>query len=895
MHDERWVDRFTYIWNRSLYYEPLDTDYEPEAADFLGSLSESQRATFTRDGIWWHHPQPGTHLPEQGWKIHISASPADLDEVVRASLAYLLEHGLAFKIALDRHIHTWLNSKRMARSAGGKLITVYPSDIDSFRTSLADLARILDGLTGPFVLSDCRYRDCETLYFRYGQFTRSASLDCLGRSRSTVTGPDGVVPDERAPLAYRPAWVPWPFDTWEEPDLAAGGSLLNGRYDVHEAIQFANSGGVYRATDLSTGEAVVVKEARPYTAVDAAQGMDARDLLAREWRFLNRLADTGIAPRPIDHFRQGEHTYLVEEEIEGADLREALFEHNPLIRVSLGPDGAEPFLKTFLDIFSGLLVAVMKAHERQVVLGDLSPVNVLLESTTGAVRVIDLEACRLTAATNPEDADLVTGVRVATPGFSHSQVNALASAPADDGVSIASVMGYVAFPVTAMSFLRPDMDEVTLGYVRDLGWPPEIGKVLAGLWQRRISLAAALEQLQRCPRVATRPSAPIRMSRAASALVADRVAGFVVAAADSSRDSLFPVDPFAHETNPLGLGFGALGVMWALHEHGLPMAPAWREWVVAGLAAPARRAPGLINGDAGMAWAAADLGLIDESRRLLARAEAAIEDVDDHSYYYGLAGIGLAALRQHLRDGNPSRLDAARRCAQRLEALAVVDSHGARWRNEFADESPLTGLGYGPAGVALFLLRLSQVTGDQRYRWLGRRALDAELADATSFERVAIAFVEKGTVEPYLEVGSAGVAQVLLRYGELDLARQVLDWLHVRHTVLPGYIFGLAGLAEVMLDAAERLHDIAYRHVAAEQLHALHQFFLFDPGALHGVRPLEGTLAVPGEGLLRCATDLGTGSAGVLHVLHRYATGSPGSAFMLDELDGLTRSAEGQR
>jgi hypothetical protein len=146
-------------------------------------------------------------------------------------------------------------------------------------------------------------------------------------------------------------------------------------------------------------------------------------------------------------------------------------------------------------------------------------------------------------------------------------------------------------------------------------------------------------------------------------------------------------------------------------------------------------------------------------------------------------------------------------------------------------------------------------------------------------------FRHKGTVDQYVEVGSGGVVQVLLRYGHLEEARTILRGLDFGYSVLPGYGFGISGVADALLDAAAILGDASYRDIALRQLEYVRKVFLFEPAERFEIPRRGGIvpLALPGEGLMRCACDYLTGSAGVLRVLHRANSGGTAD-FLLDEL-----------
>jgi tRNA A-37 threonylcarbamoyl transferase component Bud32 len=814
--------------------------------------------------------------------------------VAATVIGYLTAHAVDFKIALDMNIFEMLNSKAMSRGGAGKLVTIYPDDEDRFRTVLADLAGLLDGVEGAYVLSDMRYRDSKALYFRYGQFLPTHTVDVMGRAVPHIIGPDGPVPDERAIGYAQPPWQPWPFTDWKPGDYGADddAGLLGGRFRVTEAMQFSNTGGVYKAEDTARdNKIVVVKEARPYTNINPRLDHDAIDIHHREWTFLQRLGDLDSFPTPITSFQHWEHHFIAEEFIDGKDIRSVLLERNPLARPGRSTERSRDFLRIYLSVFRGLTRAVRDAHSRQVILGDLTAANLLVDTDTFTVTVIDLESCRLAEAES-DDAHLATPVELFTPGFSHSRRRFNASQYEDDLFGLAMTMAYFIFPIAAMSYLREDVMGLYRLFTDRLGWPARIHDLLTELLEARVTLDEVLEFLdgeeELLAAVTDAPPPVLDEQQLGLAGTEAGVAAFVEAVADTSRETLFPVDPFAHITNPLGLGTGASGVLWALKATGVTIRPEWTDWLDRQLADidVTEYADGLMNGLAGIAWAADTLGLHGHARKLLATANERGLDSGDHTLYYGLAGLGMTNLRFYLAGRDERDLDAARACAARLIDLARHEGDHTYWLNSFSEKAPFTGLGFGQAGVALFLLRMTQATGDESYADLGQRALAWEMAHAESLEDGLIMFKHEGTMDPYVEVGSAGVLQVLLRYGRTDDAREVARALDICQSVLPGYAFGLTGVADAMLDAADRTGDDTYRQLALRQIDFVRQVFVFEPAEKFGLPREEGRrlLGLPGEGLLRCSCDYLTGSAGLLRVLHRFTHGGTAD-FLLDELD----------
>src|SRR6202035_3312762 len=124
---------------------------------------------------------------------------------------------------------SYLNSKRWDRGGSGKVITVYPRDETHFRALIETLHAATRALTGPYVLSDRRYRDSRCVHYRYGSLRTLGERDAFGRRMSTVVGPDGSsVVDSRAAAFTPPPWVVDPFGEDEQPEDEYEAGTLSG-------------------------------------------------------------------------------------------------------------------------------------------------------------------------------------------------------------------------------------------------------------------------------------------------------------------------------------------------------------------------------------------------------------------------------------------------------------------------------------------------------------------------------------------------------------------------------------------------------------------------------------------------------------------------------------------
>jgi hypothetical protein len=245
------------------------------------------------------------------------------------------------------------------------------------------------------------------------------------------------------------------------------------------------------------------------------------------------------------------------------------------------------------------------------------------------------------------------------------------------------------------------------------------------------------------------------------------------------------------------------------------------------------------------------------------------------SYLYGMAGIGLANLHFYVRTSNTRYLTVAKDLGDSLLASARENDNGLYWE---ADGLLHIGFGYGQSGVALFLLRLAQLTSDERYRDAGRRALDFDLSRAEEREKDVLAFPRTPgdpTALAYLEEGSAGIARVAIRYGLWDeRLEMILAEVHRKYAGFAGWLYGLSSFVDVLTDAYLFSKDVKYLEMAKRPLTGIRDLYLIK-------QPIG--IATPGDNLFRISCDYATGVAGVMRTLHRF-THHEQADFVLDEI-----------
>lgn len=801
--------------------------------------------------IWMHYAPLTARIPQQGWKIHVSAGLDDADRTLAAVWDYCVPRGLPFKFLRSKPVLVMVNSKSAARGSSGKLVTIYPADDAQLELVLKELDDLLTGVRGPYILSDLRYAE-GPLFVRYGAFVTRYCLSESGERVYALADAEGrLVPDVRGPTFSLPSWVALP--DFLMPHLEARNAVTTGElaYVVEHVIQFSNGGGVYLGHHRDSEVKVVLKEGRPLAGLDVL-GRDAVTRVGHERDILQRLAGLDVVPAVHDYFVLGDHHFLVQEFVDSNPLQRLIGRRFPLTR----PDASEAELIEYADwalaMVGEIERAVASLHERGVVFNDLHPGNILVDAEDRLV-LIDFEVATLVT----EQARSA----LAHPGY---------AAPGDrqgvavDRYALACLeLGLFAPQTTMLLHFWPQKAAQLADLISETFLVPRErfdGAVATILGEQPADAApgaddpvarAGERRSAACPAARVDPPMPGRTPwpelRAA-------ISTAIAAAATPEReDRLFPGDIEQFEPGGgISLAHGAAGVLYALASCGGDRLPAYEDW----LRKQARQVmagPGLYNGLHGVALVLDELGYREDAFDVLDRCQQQALGERELGMYSGLAGIGLNLLGFGSEGAEP---------AAHAAAMRIVDEVADRLGGpddvpELSGEGhPRAGLMFGSSGPALLFLHAYEQSGDTGLLDLARTALQQDLRRCTTDDQGLLQVNQGWRTLPYLEEGSIGIAMVLdryLRHRPDDELAQVLpalrDVTHCGYFVQPGLFMGRAGLL-----------------LAASQL---------DPGAVdpliaglawHAL-PYGDGLAFPGNQLLRLSMDLATGSAGVLLAL----------------------------
>jgi type 2 lantibiotic biosynthesis protein LanM len=121
-----------------------------------------------------------------------------------------------------------------------------------------------------------------------------------------------------------------------------------------------------------------------------------------------------------------------------------------------------------------------------------------------------------------------------------------------------------------------------------------------------------------------------------------------------------------------------------------------------------------------------DTALLTEAEGLIDRFADAIETDRFLDVLAGVAGGLRGLLTLYYVAPSSHILNAALRCGDHLLARATAMPKGVGWTTPMAPEQPLTGYSHGAAGIALSLLELAALSGDEGFKHTALAAMEYE-------------------------------------------------------------------------------------------------------------------------------------------------------------------------
>ncbi len=336
--------------------------------------------TQSDDELWFRFQQRAVSLPEQGWKLHISADHASAEAILLRTLPILLAEATSFKVAASLDQLNLLNQGDRGSSQAGKFITVFPKDNREAVHLAVRLDEATRGLSGPKVPSDRPLKPGSLVHYRYGAFRQGLYIQSLsGAILPAIKTPDNdLVPDLRLPKYQVPSWAEDPFiaaGTAEDPP--ASPHLLGERYLLITTIAASVHHILYLAADLEVARSCVIK-GPGYAWQHNRKGQAS---LRHEAEMLARLGPDPRIPAFYDLIEQDGDLFLVTQDIEGETLDAWMGKRRKL--------GHCP-LPQAINWTLALVEILEDIHAKGIVYGDVKSSNVIVDPQ-GRLYLIDFE------------------------------------------------------------------------------------------------------------------------------------------------------------------------------------------------------------------------------------------------------------------------------------------------------------------------------------------------------------------------------------------------------------------------------------------------------------------------------------------------------------------------
>lgn len=765
-----------------------------------------------------------------------------------------------------------LNGKTINRGSAGKFITIYPESKTDFKTIIESLYHKLIGFQGPYILSDKRYKDSKVIFYRYGGILNKTIINYRGEREYVLRDPDGnLVTDKRVPYWNPPFWIEDIFDDESETDDNT--LILSKRYQIIEPIAFSVDGGVYKAIDITTNKTVIVKEARPYTAFDI-NNIDSVDRLHNEFNKLSKIKGLNISPRPIDIFKEWEHTFLVEEYLEGTTLSSFVMEKNPLMRGVPSTELYKEFYNIIPIIFKKIAQTIDAFHSSGIVIQDLSLRNFIIDEKHQQLnlKLIDLESSYTPGR---------EFFSIKTPGF-YLKDKDFPNPFEEEVHNIALLFMGSIFPLNNIYDLDAGKTiDFLNSFKEDSILPSYCFDLIKLLLNRKIKSAKEiinyierwesteffnLKGIEESQRFISSSELQIDIERLKNSIYNDMT--------PDRNDRLFPNDPMGSVTNNLNIGYGSMGVLYVLNHiednpnHKIRKGIGWsllKDITVEDYA------PNFFTGLAGIAWGFSEIGLTNLADTLIRKANKHPLAEQSSDLFYGLSGIGLTNLYFYKKTKKEYFLKKSIHIGEKILYSAKEDTNGDLYWQD-SNNNVFIGYGRGGSGIALFLLYLFLETEDEKFYEYGKKALNHDMKylvlnenNSMSLPRGVVGGLEN-VQSPYLYDGSAGVGCVLLRYYIVRNDQDLLEKIHKisldsmrKYTAFPSLMRGLSGLGNFMLDCYQFLGIDKYLSYAFTIYRGIKVFAMEE----------SDTISFPGEQLYRISHDYSTGGAGILLFMER--------------------------
>ncbi|MBE9908972.1 class III lanthionine synthetase LanKC [Enterococcus casseliflavus] len=826
------------------YLKPNSDYYEKSTDQELGDLYQIKmvpkvyEVSEKQNSVWKYYHFKKKKLPKQGWKIHVTSSYQDSENLLECVAKTCFEKCIDFKHLKDKPSYLTMNSKNADRASSGKFITIYPLNEDIFLDMLEILAfKTQNFKQGPYILSDKRWKNTNVFY-RYGAFKNMINE----KGEYCIEDPDGqLILDERAPFYQCPTFAK-DFDEFlNSLNIVKENQSYSHleEYDIEGSITSSNSGGVYVATKKDSNKKVIIKEARPHSGLDG-MNKDALYRQKNEYKALKALNNVDSVVSIIDYFQEWEHYFLVEEFIEGQDLKKWISQYFPFYA---DKEAIRLYCDKAKKIIANVINAVEKIHDCGIAMGDIQPANILISEDL-SIKLIDFETA--TCINGNDKPSLMT------IGFASKKIINNASR---DWFGVKKIAKYMALPVLTSEDLDPYLDANHFNWIRE--------NYTAGFFRFIMNIQKICDE-----RIGPNQSNNdmklkencSKENITSSFLISGLVEGIENRFTNDERLIHGDIRQFEFENGKFNFLTGGSGSVYALNKVN-PKHSIADKWIESVLIKQLKNIDenGLLTGKAGTLALLYDKGYYDLVEK---ETESMMSQLDEGNITLrtGLSGIGLYMLSLFFSTKKEIYLQFALNIEKLIKKSQLNNEDFLKINDWMAVEA---GFVDGLSGVSVFYSALYAAIKREEFLSEARKLIDKDLKKSEMDDKNEVLQIldDRNRLLPYLSGGSIGVGIAIWFFNYvssknicMNELKAISELSKTRCTITGGFFDGAGSF--VLLPAISG--NSTKKDVYIKNIMKLINLFIIEK---------DGYLCYPGQFSYRLSDDVYTGSSGIILAL----------------------------
>jgi tRNA A-37 threonylcarbamoyl transferase component Bud32 len=353
---------------------------------------------YTIDDYFIHVGRPKLN---QGWLLHITLIPSQIEQLVPIVIPQLLSYDIPFKLIKDKHNHSRINSGSFGKYKIGKIITAYFDNESVIAPFLEKIIPLTEEFTGPTVFTD--FPISNIIYTRYGSFFPCIEEDAFENRVKIFTDHVGNPMLDRyysppiIPIGVKNPFLQFIQNKPKEPKVY----LLGNRFMPVKLLKSDAKGDVLKALYFKNGiipKWCVIKQARKGMFPDE-YGRDTRDRIFWQSSVIQTLHDTIHTPRFIDCLETQKEAYLILQYVKkGTDFSQFVYHRSKNLPWFAQPKNVKIEL---LDLLLQIIESIERMHAKNYIHRDITGTNFIVTRKKRII-LIDLELAHSIDSLTPD-------------------------------------------------------------------------------------------------------------------------------------------------------------------------------------------------------------------------------------------------------------------------------------------------------------------------------------------------------------------------------------------------------------------------------------------------------------------------------------------------------------